>query len=414
MKELKPNMTKSNFKEKSYIGKNGYIFCLETQVGSGGNGEVYKVKLINDENDSYYAVKFFNYKGPDKNKRYERFKREIEAVYNRLSDVDGVMKIIDYYLPDNLHSEDKPWYLMPLARKLPFCEEDFDKKTIINYFLQLAYTIKEIHDKGMCHRDIKPDNILLIDDKIYLSDFGLVLFNDKNRITDDNERIGPYVISPPEYYQPNKLDIEELKYGDVYLFAKTLWIYIKKDKRGFTGEYNLADKSLRLSVKNVDSLYPINLLIENATKDVINDRIDINKCIELLKEQVRIIDHKINKELLNNYILCENVRISFNDIKQDYTVYSNKDKIYELLKKVAKYSIVEIISKSETIKKFSPIKIKRDNDLLFFVELRGKEEIEYKVKIEHLKYVENRTIDIKLERLSDNEKSGYSSLRECI
>ena len=52
--------------------------------------------------------------------------------------------------------------------------------------------------KNIVHRDIKPENILILGNRLVLSDFGLYWGIEEERLTEFNERIGPYKIMPPE------------------------------------------------------------------------------------------------------------------------------------------------------------------------------------------------------------------------
>lgn len=58
------------------------------------------------------------------------------------------------------------------------CDHRFSLKTVIQISVQLLETLKYIHDHGILHRDVKPDNCMIgrkwnkTDNVIYLTDFG--------------------------------------------------------------------------------------------------------------------------------------------------------------------------------------------------------------------------------------------------
>uniref|UniRef100_A0AAG5DEW3 Ovarian-specific serine/threonine-protein kinase Lok n=1 Tax=Anopheles atroparvus TaxID=41427 RepID=A0AAG5DEW3_ANOAO len=60
------------------------------------------------------------------------------------------------------------------------------EKTAKLFFLQMCHAVKYLHEEGITHRDLKPDNILLQDDQEYtllkVSDFGLSRFVGKNSV----------------------------------------------------------------------------------------------------------------------------------------------------------------------------------------------------------------------------------------
>ena len=39
--------------------------------------------------------------------------------------------------------------------------------------IELLYAVKSIHEKGIIHRDIKSDNILIFEDNLYLIDLNI-------------------------------------------------------------------------------------------------------------------------------------------------------------------------------------------------------------------------------------------------
>ena len=106
------------------------------------------------------------------------------------------------------------------------------------------------------------------------------------------DRIGPISILPPELdpVVPDR-DID-YTLSDVYLFAKIVWMLIKKDTYGFKGPYLRNRQLFYLDPKEykVSTLEPIQQLLERATEDDIgNRRIDMEECIRLLEEQINVI-----------------------------------------------------------------------------------------------------------------------------
>ena len=93
-------------------------------------------------------------------------------------------------------------------------------------------------DEPMIHRDIKPENILFYNNRLCLSDFGLVwTIQEDNHITGNLEAVGPARIRPPEMeYNIEKVkeDIDFQKV-DAYLFVKTIWIILTGNRNGLEG-----------------------------------------------------------------------------------------------------------------------------------------------------------------------------------
>lgn len=215
-----------------------YSFYKKKRLGKGGNGAVYDIEI---EGIGYPVVaKFFEYDGDDKEMRYERFKREIKFAHTMKTN-DGIMPVIDQNCPPNIpKSKDEAWFLMP--RALPY-KANRRKNMIgkLDDMLRLARIIETLHQRGYAHRDIKPENILILNGKLMLSDYGLVWGDDENRLTEMNEKIGPYKILPPELEHVTIESAIDFRKSDVYLFAKILWMTIKEDNIGFRGQYNRGD-----------------------------------------------------------------------------------------------------------------------------------------------------------------------------
>lgn len=114
---------------------------------------------------------------------------------------------------------------------------------------------------------------MILDDRLVLSDFGLYWGIEEERLTEFNERIGPYKIMPPELENvQTDLDLD-FRPSDVYLFAKVLWMTLKGDNIGFRGQYQRGDVQIFLNKEvfgDVITLEPIHKLIEQATFEDMN------------------------------------------------------------------------------------------------------------------------------------------------
>ena len=117
MLSLKEECQNMNVKLKGKKYSVTYKTDEANKIGAGGNGTVYKARIKALKNsDTRYVIKVFRC-GGYKSERYERFKREVQTVSEQLKDVDGVLPIIDYCLPENLSDQNQAWYLMPEAKK---------------------------------------------------------------------------------------------------------------------------------------------------------------------------------------------------------------------------------------------------------------------------------------------------------
>lgn len=83
----------------------------------------------------------------------------------------------------------------------------FEKAFLLNVFAQLAEGMREI-SKFLVHRDIKPDNILICNGKMKISDFGLSKLAGENTRTLTFKGYGSTKYVAPEAWNNDKNTIQ--------------------------------------------------------------------------------------------------------------------------------------------------------------------------------------------------------------
>lgn len=104
------------------------------------------------------------------------------------------------------------------ARTLDQCVS-LTLKTKESLFNDLIHIVKHLHSMNIVHRDIKPRNILVHNNKVYLIDFGLSTFGDKS-----STRAGTLPFMAPELYTTSTKNFD--RSVDIWACGITLWYLI--------------------------------------------------------------------------------------------------------------------------------------------------------------------------------------------
>jgi hypothetical protein len=206
-------------------------WTLRSWLGAGGNGRVW---LAVDSAGNEAALKILQKTKPV---AYARFRDEV-SVLRANADVAGILPVLDASLPDSQNGGDigsRAWFAMPVARRLVEHAKGLTLLDRAALFAPLADTLASLHARKIAHRDIKPSNLVWHEGRACLCDFGLVDYPGKDDLTAPEENIGPRWTMAPEVRRLGR-DADPLP-ADVYSLAKSLWIVLVGDEKGFDGQY---------------------------------------------------------------------------------------------------------------------------------------------------------------------------------
>lgn len=91
-----------------------------------------------------------------------------------------------------------------------------------NWFHQIASALDYVHSKGVIHRDVKPENIIITPDRetAYLVDFGIALSAEESKKLTEKG----YAIGTPGYMSPEQIAGKDLDgRADIYALGVTLY-----------------------------------------------------------------------------------------------------------------------------------------------------------------------------------------------
>jgi serine/threonine protein kinase len=218
--------------EDPYLGRTYGGYCLETRIGQGGMGTVYKGRQVSL--DRVVAVKILNkalYENAEFIKRFEREAKSIARINHA-----NIVAVYDFGQHDGL------WYMVnefiegsSLARLIgermvvPLAECSL---LMIDCLAGLAH----VGRMDIVHRDIKPDNILLTRDNIAkIADFGLAKNVSNQEEHTDLTAVG-LAMGTPAYMSPEQCMGRKLDHrSDQYAMGVTAYFALTGAKP-FTGQ----------------------------------------------------------------------------------------------------------------------------------------------------------------------------------
>lgn len=197
-------------------------------LGRGGMGTVYRALIPDSER--IVALKILNPTGPlidllGRKKLHEIFIAEadkmaelshpnIVSVLDKGTE-DGTPFFTMEYLCNNLGMMIAEHFILEKSTRL------IKPDKVVDYGSQVLEALRFLHQAGIVHRDIKPQNILVTDnDTIKLCDFGMYKEQDDESFAVEGLNIGsPYYIAPEQNRNPDAAD----QRSDLYSAAVMLY-----------------------------------------------------------------------------------------------------------------------------------------------------------------------------------------------
>lgn len=309
---------------------------------SGGQGMVCKVR--NKNNNTVGALKIMHSNNLNNTERRERMAREVYAleVIQKFNEIN-VPRIVEHNM-EKVKDKSKELYMISEWIEGSTLTEytqknNVDVETALIITIEILNILKECHQCGISHRDIKPDNIIINKDenenkiKVYLIDFGIVYMDeDINNIkTEVGQELGNRFLRIPDYAPGiTKRDFR----SDITLTVGVLFYLITKQMPRVLMDENgnpphIAHKNL---IEKLDIDNRIRLALNNIFE--IGFKVDKNLRFQEIEELEMKIMNILNPKILESINDDETVK-AYKELINSHK-YKEKEKIEQDILDVAK------------------------------------------------------------------------------
>lgn len=310
--------------EEKYIGKmlDDRYEILET-IGEGGMAIVFRA--LDHRLNRYVAVKIMREEMAEDEEFRRRFCAESHAVA-MLSNPN----IVSVY--DVSHSDEREYIVMELISGITL-KQYMDKKgaldwkEVVHFSKQITRALAHAHERGIIHRDIKPQNIMLLrDGTLKVADFGIAAL--ENEVHENNgQTIGSIHYIAPEQARGKSPDAR----SDIYSLGVVMYEMLS-GKLPYTGSTlaEIAVKHMNASPAPLLEQFPaIPQELEKITLKAMNPNLDeryqtANELLEALDSFTRDV---MKQELPPETIEEEPVKpvLTYNELtKKSYNLRRKK------------------------------------------------------------------------------------------
>jgi eukaryotic-like serine/threonine-protein kinase len=201
-------------------------YKLLQQIGEGGMGVVFMAEQ-SEPIQRTVALKIIK-PGMDTRQVIARFEAERQAV--AMMDHPNIAKVLDAGTTDS----GRPYFVMELVKGVPitkYCDEKhLPLRERLELFIQVCQAVQHAHQKGIIHRDIKPNNVLVAEYDHHaipkVIDFGVAKataqkLTELTMFTEFGQVLGTMEFMSPEQAKLNQLDIDTR--SDIYSLGVLLY-----------------------------------------------------------------------------------------------------------------------------------------------------------------------------------------------
>ena len=200
-----------------YVGKRlDGRYEIQEIIGVGGMAVVYKAH-DNQENRTV-AVKILKPEFVSNEEFLRRFKNESKAI--AMLSHPNIVKVYDVSFGDLIQ-----YIVMEYIEGITLKEYIEQRgslrwKDAVHFTIQILKGLQHAHDKGIVHRDVKPQNIMVLPDgTIKVTDFGIARFARSDQRTITDKAIGSVHYISPEQARGEKTDEK----SDIYSLGVILY-----------------------------------------------------------------------------------------------------------------------------------------------------------------------------------------------
>ena len=188
-----PDEPPRTFSRREALALLSQRFEILGELGEGGMGLVLKAR---DASGRELAIKVANSESVSQ-RSLLRFRREGEVTAQLRH--PGILRVHAAGEIEGLPY--LAYELVPDCRTLDEVTEGLDTRAQVELLRDVALALGHAHERGVVHRDVKPDNILIDRaGRVRVADFGLAFMAGQDRLTQTGAMVGtPYYMAPETY-----------------------------------------------------------------------------------------------------------------------------------------------------------------------------------------------------------------------
>ncbi len=214
------------------IGKTISQYKIIEKLGEGGMGIVYKAE--DTKLDRFVALKFLPHSLNISDDERQRFVQEAKAA--AAINHPNVCVIHDIQEQDDQQFIVMEFVQGKTLRELVGATGPVAPTEALNYAILIGEALQAAHEKGVVHRDIKSENIMVAaKNQIKVMDFGLAKLKGSLKLTKSSSTLGTLAYMSPEQINSSKVDAR----SDIFSFGVVLFEMLT-GKMPFSGDYEAA------------------------------------------------------------------------------------------------------------------------------------------------------------------------------